>query len=321
MTLRVLAFAGLFALAICGGEGAGGKYCGARGGCDCDCSWASPSTCGQDDGSCCWGCCCQGPSPTPPSPTPPWPPSPTPPSPGHTLYCPGQNDWSGLGGGTQWQGSGWRMAGSGGVHGKASFNLLGGYVEFDMDTSSAQPGINTNFYTSSPSTCCAYCDIQPNGSPQCMEMDIIEANGNCAMQTTWHTWPNRQGGCDEAGCGGIKTLPGGKFHMRANFAESGYMSVTLNGATVNVNPAPSSDAVAKVASTMRSVGAQFHSTQWQGWVPSGGSCPGWGNLGSSVFSVSNVRVMGTVVQGQEPQRCSGLLVNTSMVPPQVTPIE
>merc|ERR1712185_702931 len=38
----------------------GTKHCSARGGCDCDCSWARPSTCGWDDGSCCHGCCCPG---------------------------------------------------------------------------------------------------------------------------------------------------------------------------------------------------------------------------------------------------------------------
>eukprot|EP00927_Polykrikos_kofoidii_P082319 TRINITY_DN815_c0_g1_i1.p1 TRINITY_DN815_c0_g1~~TRINITY_DN815_c0_g1_i1.p1 ORF type:complete len:502 (+),score=39.35 TRINITY_DN815_c0_g1_i1:87-1592(+) len=47
--------------------------CSARGGCDCDCSWASAYTCGHDDGSCCFGCCCGGPSPTPPPGPPPSP--------------------------------------------------------------------------------------------------------------------------------------------------------------------------------------------------------------------------------------------------------
>merc|ERR1711945_70623 len=68
-----------------------------------------------------------------------------------------------------------------------SFNLLGGYIEFEMDTTEAHPGVNTNLYTTSPQTCCDYCDIQDNGTPQCMEMDIIENNGNCLAQTTWHS--------------------------------------------------------------------------------------------------------------------------------------
>jgi len=34
------------------------KHCSARGGCDCDCSWAAAGKCGGDDGSCCYSCCC-----------------------------------------------------------------------------------------------------------------------------------------------------------------------------------------------------------------------------------------------------------------------
>ena len=43
--------------------------------------------------------------------------------------------------------------------------------------------------------------------------------------------------------------------------------------------------------------------QWQGWVPSASSCPGGGSLAGSKFSVRNVKVMGVVVQGQEPRKC------------------
>lgn len=61
------------------------QWCPGRGGCSCDCSWASAAACsGPGDGSCCYGCCCGGPSPRPtPPPSPPWPPSPpAPPAPG-----------------------------------------------------------------------------------------------------------------------------------------------------------------------------------------------------------------------------------------------
>lgn len=36
----------------------GAKTCTGRGGCMCGCSWASPDTCHDDDGSCCFACCC-----------------------------------------------------------------------------------------------------------------------------------------------------------------------------------------------------------------------------------------------------------------------
>jgi hypothetical protein len=38
------------------------QYCSARGGCDCDCSWANPTLCVNDDGTCCFACCCSGPT-------------------------------------------------------------------------------------------------------------------------------------------------------------------------------------------------------------------------------------------------------------------
>ena len=166
-------------------------------------------------------------------------------------------------------------------------------------------------------SCCSYCDIQPNKSPQCVEMDIIEANGNCAMATTWHTCsqannginprPNlqcgRNGDCNDGGCAGHKSLPGGMFRIRADFSEDGMMTVTLDGEQVNVN-IPSSSPKEKVVETMNSLGAMFHSTQWQGWVPSGSSCPTGGDLQSSRFSVFNVTIFGSVVQGAQPAKCS-----------------
>jgi len=83
------------------------------------------------------------------------------------------------------------------------------------------------------------------------------------------------------------------------------MTVALDGEVVAVNqPVPSDKAKAYVVSTMKAKGAMFHSTQWQGWVPSGSSCPTGGDLGSSEFSVGNVRILGTLVQGTEPAKCS-----------------
>jgi hypothetical protein len=60
------------------------------------------------------------------------------------------------------------------VSSKAAYNLLGGYVEFDMYTKNAKTGVNNNFYLTSPTQghLSKYCDIQ--GDPGCMEMDIVE---------------------------------------------------------------------------------------------------------------------------------------------------
>lgn len=226
------------------------------------------------------------------------------------MYCPTQNDFT-YGGNIQWSQdygtgtSGWTMTSSGGVHGKQTYNLLCGYVQFDMDTSRAHRGVNNNFYTSSPerSIFPNYCDIQENGNPQCMEMDIVENNGNCYSQTTWHTWPNHNGDCDEGGCWG-GAWASGKRTVKAEFSCDGWMTVSMNGNQIWVtNPTPSNNAKNYVAQQMKSLGVMFHSTQWVGWVPQGGSCGDHGDANGSTFTVSNVIVSGTVVQGSEPNKC------------------
>merc|ERR1711957_912046 len=88
------------------------------------------------------------------------------------------NSWIGIGGSTSWNGAGWTVNGGGGVTGKSSFNLLGGYVEFDVDNSGSKWGVNNNFYTISPDHAYTnrndYCDGQgPDASSPlgiyCME--------------------------------------------------------------------------------------------------------------------------------------------------------
>merc|ERR1711953_1600331 len=68
---------------------------------------------------------------------------------------------------------------------------------------------------------------------------------------------------------------------------------------------------------MSQYGAVFYSSQWTGWVP--GSCGGDGNLGASSFSVSNLRITGTVVQGPEPRKCSPAPTPTPTVLPTPVP--
>merc|ERR1711934_1108498 len=43
----------------------------------------------------------------------------------------------------------------------------------------------------------------------------------------------------------------------------------------------------------------------QGWVPADFCGGGPGNLDGSQFQISNLRISGSVVQGPEPQKCSG----------------
>lgn len=150
----------------------------------------------------------------------------------------------------------------------------------------------------------------------CMEMDIIENNGNCLAQTTWHTWANYNGGCDRNGCWG-QTQRNGVTRVRTEFAADGYMTVYMDGSKVEVaNPVPSSDAVAYVNQTMVHNGAQIQSSQWVGWVPTDDSCTtSSGDLSTSAFTISNITISGTVVQGTAPAVCS-TLTNSS---PSTTP--
>jgi len=234
------------------------------------------------------------------------------------LYCPTQDDFD-YGGNIQWDNNGWTMTGSGGVHAKTSWNLLDGYIEFDMDTSRAHAGVNTNLYTTSPDQPGggSYCDIQDNGHGGiCMEMDIVEMNGNCAAQATWHTWPNHNGDCDQGGCGGVQHVSG-QFNVRAEFQSDGWFRVKYNGVEVGYNPHPSSNAQNYVRETMQSKGATIESSQWVGWVPAENECPGWGDLDSSVFSIRNLRVSGSVLKGKEPTRCSSLEESRNTTSPQL----
>merc|ERR1712137_697749 len=186
------------------GTSVSAQWCSGRGGCSCECGWASSSTCGHDDGSCCFGCCCG----SSPGPSPPGPPSP---SGGSAKYCPDPaSDFTADYGSPQWSSSGWTIHGGARASSKASYNLAGGFVEFDMDLGGAHGGGN----------------------------------------------------------------PGNE---------------------------------------MKSRGAVLYSSQWTGWVP--GSCGGDGNFGASTFSVSNLKIQGSVIHGPEPRRCSGELTGELSNPP------
>merc|ERR1711881_226061 len=131
---------------------------------------------------------------------------------GGDTYCPTLADFDiAYGEGVTAESNGWRVHGGGGVHGRTSWNLLGGYVEFDMDVCGAQSGVNNNFYMISPEggPSTGYCDIQGNNSPICMELDMVENNGQCLGRTTWHVWGDHDGGCDQNGCFGQYKLDDG----------------------------------------------------------------------------------------------------------------
>jgi len=108
---------------------------------------------------------------------------------------------------------GWTITEDGRVSSKGTFNLLGGYVEFDMDVSKTSIGVNSNMYGVFPFMkegdfeADSYCDAQPISPVWCPEMDFVENNGPVAWSSTWHTVPGKlftgtrhTNGCDEKGC-------------------------------------------------------------------------------------------------------------------------
>jgi len=210
-------------------------------------------------------------------------------------------------GNVQFENNGWTLHGYGRVRGKTSFNLLGGMISFKMHIQGVQPAVNTNFYTVSPriddpSVFDSYCDIQEGSWESCMELDIVENNGNCKAQTTVHTvplWGNPD--CDRGGCAVLGNLWSGTFNVVARWAEDGTMTVTMNDQPYN--PPMTWKAKEILRDTMNTRGALLVSSQWTGWVPCDTCCPGGGNLGASTFTISDVEVQGRYVHGAEPSEC------------------
>eukprot|EP00928_Gymnodinium_smaydae_P009986 TRINITY_DN1374_c0_g1_i1.p1 TRINITY_DN1374_c0_g1~~TRINITY_DN1374_c0_g1_i1.p1 ORF type:complete len:327 (+),score=52.99 TRINITY_DN1374_c0_g1_i1:77-982(+) len=280
----------------------------------CDCGWTS--SCGpracldcKDDGSTCYRFCCgahpsPAPPPSPPSPPAPPGPAPAPPGPapaGLTAYCPNTaQDFNVDYGSPQFSGSGWRIQGGARVSSKTSFNLAGGSVEFDMDLSNAHGGVNNNVYATYPVDGHSYCD-SGGSAPGCAEYDWTENNGNCAQATTWH---HDRGGSEHGGeqyVGGLSN----NVHVKVTWNNDGSRShVSVGGNNYDGEG---------FADVMAQHGLVIYSSQWTGWVP--GSCGGDGNLQASSYAVENLRIVGRVVQGPVPAKCSSMLsaANTTLI--------
>lgn len=180
---------------------------------------------------------------------------------------------------------------------KASYDLAGGYVEFDMDVSGAHGGVNNNVYATFPPNINQYCDS--GGTGGCAEYDWTENNGNCAQATTWH---HNRGGNDKGGqqyVGGLSS----HVHVKVTWSGDGKQSTVAVGGNTHSDEG--------FADVMAQHGLVMYSSQWTGWVP--GHCGGDGNLGASRFSVSNLKLKGRIVQGPEPTKCGALTSNITIV--------
>lgn len=262
---------------------------------------SSEATCGT-----CGGTWCGGPTP---SPTPPSPPTPA------DAYCLGANDvtiaYDDGTGNVQLKAGGWDIRGNGGGASKAAFNLLGGYVEFDVDVTNVRPGVNANLYAIAPTigaggyTGGDYCDGADNDKPWCIELDWLESNGNCAAAATLHTVPGPgDNGCTAWGCRLTWSYNGEtSYQMRVEYGNDGTQTLFKNGQVLDgYSPSPDGQAWGKIREEMQSKGVVIYGSEWTGWVPEEW-CGTDGDLEASSYSISNIVVQGSVVQGPEPQKC------------------
>jgi len=233
---------------------------------------------------------------------------------GGVQYCPSAGDITVAYGSPEIFDQGWQIQGGGGAATKASFNLIPGSVDFDIDFSGVHTGVNANIYTISPSFSgpfkpADYCDgAKPAGPTWCVEIDWVESNGNCGGQTTIHTRPGPgSNGCTAWGCGYPYHYNGrAQYHMRIEYGPDGSVYVTRDGQTIwpnMLNPVPQDQDRSTLIDYYKRNGAVIYSTQWVGWVPVP-DCGTSGDLPSSHFRVSNLIVNGTVVNGPTPRQCS-----------------
>lgn len=254
--------------------------------------------------------CTAGTTSGPASPTPAASPTPVP---SHKDYCPLASDLTVAYGSPQLMDGGWVIRAGGGAASKAAFNLLGGSVEFDLDLSGVPAGVNANIYTISPKVTGGafssgdYCDGAENDKPWCTEVDWLESNGNCGGATTLHTIPGPGMGCTAWGCRVDYHYNGRTtFHMRVEYGQDGQWTTIRDGQVISPSslqpPAVPSD-WAELKSQYASLGAVIYSSQWVGWVPVDDCGTNPGDLNKAVFTVKNLKISGTVVQGPEPNHC------------------
>jgi len=228
-------------------------------------------------------------------------------------YCPSANDLLAAYGNPVLQYRGWTITGGAGAATKASFNLLQGSVEFDIDFSGTRTGVNANIYTISPTfygsfSQGSYCDGAKTGAQWCVEADWIETNGNCGGASALHTRDGTgNNGCTAWGCK-TEYYYNGKpsFHMAIHYDAQGNWQIYRDGVLL-VSPStlsPSAQALdlSTLVGQYQQRGAVIYSSQWVGWVPVS-SCGTSGSLTDSTFRVSNLKIYGSVVQGPAPALC------------------
>lgn len=127
-------------------------------------------------------------------------------------------------------------------------------------------------------------------------------------------------GCTAWGCRNSYTYNGkASFHMQVLFGTDGTWTTIRDGQKIgggSLSPAVGRDDWDVLKATYASKGGVLYSSEWVGWVPVTDQCggnAGDGPLGASHFTVSNLKVTGSVVQGPQPRKCSELFQNRSSI--------
>jgi len=96
--------------------------------------------------------------------------------------------------------------------------------------------------------------------------------------------------------------------MTIEYGNDGSVVVTRDGQTISpnmLNPVPQDQDKSTLVDFYKRFGAVIYSTQWVGWVPVP-DCGTTGDLPSSQFKVTNLRINGTLVNGLVSVTISGL---------------
>jgi hypothetical protein len=253
-----------------------------------------------------------------PTPSPTLKPTPSPTSSPTTLtdYCLSATDFViAYGKSSNVRDQGWTTKnGGGGVATKSTFNLLGGFVEYDIDFTETKVGVNANLYVVYPKisptgfTNEQYCDgSAKEGRPWCPEFDFIESNGNCCGTITLHTIPGPGEGCTSWGCSVKKEYEQCKtaFNMKITFDMNGNSEVFIDGEKMpQLQPPPTANDIELQKNYMEDRGALIYSSQWTGWVPTcNKQCDSSEDLSTSAYTVKNLKIRGKLVQGPDARKC------------------
>jgi len=110
--------------------------------------------------------------------------------------------------------------------------------------------------------------------------------------------------------------------MKITYDSNGVWTTTHDGQTIapsSLSPTPQAQDWSTLKEQYTQRGAVIYSSLWEGWVPLS-DCGTSGDLGSSSFTVSNLRIQGTVVQGPKPSLCPGSTPSNPPSPPPPPPV-